>query len=116
MSENKNEVYSARMSIEPLDAKSVLTNMGALINSYYGLIEKEDVELKIEIRKSNSIQIILVILALPPAIDASVNLIERLDKFLNKRKKKAIRENRKFEFSFKTSTELNLKHNKKSST
>jgi len=111
MDENKKEeIFSISVYADPIDAEAVLINVGSLVGSYYGLIENDNIEFRVEIKKSNCIELYLSILTLaltaPSAIESTINLIERLNKFLNKRKKKASKEHRKFRGKIKVDKKL----------
>jgi hypothetical protein len=95
MAEEK--TFLARVVLEPIDAKYLLQSLGRNLLYFHNLIEEGNLKVKIEVEKSKeSFEILLVLLAIPPAIESILNLWEKFKRELRKREEIAKKEYRKF--------------------
>jgi hypothetical protein len=89
--------FLARIVLDPIDAKYLLQNLGRNLLYFHNLIEEENLKVKVDVEKSkDSFEILLVLLAIPPAIESVLNLWEKLKREWRKREKIAKKEYRKF--------------------
>jgi hypothetical protein len=109
----KEKILSVEMKLDPIDAEVVLKNIGTKVKMFHGLIEDKNVEFDIEIKKSNSIGIVLTILGVAGSdIEGMKTLIDGILLYLRIRQERARIAERKCEIDIKINKFGELKYKK----
>jgi len=92
--------FEIKLSIDPTEAGWLFHNLGSRISDYHAIVEQGNLEFNFSVKKSNSIEILILFLALPPAMNATIDLAVKLKKYLLKRQQKAKLKGKEFEVIF----------------